>query len=315
VSLGDEVLAVVTRGLLGAVESRGLDRAALLREAGLSEAAVEQPDRWVPIARHLRVGHALAAAFPGTNVGLQTGAPIYSDPRGALGYCLRRSQVHRRALASFAAYIQIVNRAVRMVFLPVPTGSALVLEMLPQMAAAGHPAESLLAAWLSLSRYLTGTVWQPLAVELAHQPMGDVEEHELLFGCPVRFGRAQTRLIFSEAALELPIAALPHEFEGTVRRAGKAARSLVASDEASRASLSALLEQLGGTPLHLEAVRAHASPDRLGARLALGRALLETSRTLVHEAAYLLGFESLGCFERAYCERFGSFPVPRRVQN
>jgi AraC-like DNA-binding protein len=315
VSLGHEVLAVVTRGLLRAVESRGLDRAALLRAAGLSEASLRRPDSWVPIAQHLRVGRAIAAAFPDTNVGLQTGAPIYSDPRGALGYGLRRSQVHRRALGNFAAYIETVNRAVRMVVLPEPRGTALVLEMLPQMAEAGHPAESLFGAWLSISRYLTGTAWHPLQVEFVHQPFGSSKEHESLFGCPVAFGRAQTRLILSEAVGELAIEAQPHEFEDTVRRAGEHARAWVASDEVARASLSALLEQLSALPLDLRAVRRDASAAQLHARLALARALLERSSALVHEAAYLLGFESLCAFERAFSERFGAYPEQMDFQN
>ena len=314
-ALGDEILAVVTRGLLRAVESRGLDRMALLREAGLTEAALERPDSWVPIARHLRVGQAIAAAFPGSNVGLQTGAPIYSDPGGALGYCLRRSQVHRRALSNFAAYVETVNRAVRIVLLPEPRGTALVLEMLPEMATAGHPAESLLAAWVSISRYLTGSAWHPLQVEFVHQPFGDTEEHRALFGCPVAFGQAQTRLVLSDDVSALAVPELAHEFEHVVRGAGDCARSFIESDEGTRESLATLCDQLLAMPLDIRAARLDLAPERLNARLALARALLERFGALAHEAAYLLGFESLRCFERAFLERFGTSPAQFAFQN
>jgi AraC-type transcriptional regulator len=314
VSLSHEILAVVTRGLLRAVEGRGLERAALLRAAGLSELSLERADRWLPVAQHLRVGQAIAAAFPDTNVGLQTGAPIYSDPRGALGYCLRRSRVHRRALRNFAAYIGTVNRAVRLVLLPEPRGAALALEMVPQMAAAGHPAESLLAAWLSLSRYLTGSVWHPLQVEFAHQPFGNSDEHAALFGCPVAFGQAQTRLILSEAALDLAVAELPHEFDDTIERAGHYARGFVGSDAGARASLAALLQRLSA-PLDIDALRESLTPGQLDARLALARALCERSGAFVHEIAYLLGFESHDALERAFFEHFGAYPAQMGSQS
>jgi transcriptional regulator GlxA family with amidase domain len=48
------------------------------------------------------------------------------------------------------------------------------------------------------------------------------------------------------------------------------------------------------------------------ARLALARALLERSGAFVHEVTYLLGFESMPAFERAFRTRFGVPPVALR---
>ena len=314
-SLGHEILAVVTRGLLRAAESRGLDRAALLGEAGLSDDAIERPDNWVPIAQHLRLGQAIAAAFPERNVGLQTGAPIFSDPRGALGYCLRRSQVHRRALENFARYIGTVNRTIRVVFVREHVGTAVVLEMLPEMAAAGHPAEALFAAWMSISRFLTRSKWKPLEVEFVHQPFGNTEEHGALFGCPVGFGRDRNRLVLSEDAGALAIPETSHEFDSVIQSAADYAKTLVQGDEAARESLSGLLERLTTTPMHLAAMNSDLSQDWLRARLALGRALLERTRACVHEAAFLLGFEGLQPFEQAFFQRFGMLPRPEGFRN
>ena len=307
--LGSEILAAVTAGLLRAVERRGLQREPLLRQAELSEAALQCFDSWVPIGQHLRLGYAIAAAFPGSNVGLQTGAPIYSDPQGALGFSLRRSAVHWRALANFAAYISTVNRAVRMQILMQPSETSIVVEMLPEMCAAGHPAESLLAAWLSISRHLTGAVWCPIRVDFQHQPVGDPEEHRALFGCDVAFGRAQTRMVLSAEVSALAIPELPHAFAKLLDDAAKRASVFLDPCLGTPESIAALLERLISVPLHIEELRSIADFESTEARLALGRALLERSAVFVHEVAYLLGFASVGCFQEAYSSRFGKAAV------
>ncbi|HTV18012.1 MAG TPA: AraC family transcriptional regulator ligand-binding domain-containing protein [Polyangiaceae bacterium] len=305
-ALSPEILTAVTSGLLRAVERRGLERAALLQQAGLQQATLECPDTWIPIAWHLRVGHAIAAAFRGSNVGLQTGAPIYSDPQGALGFSLRRSRVHRNALANFAAYIRTVNRAVRLRLSAQLDETVVVVEMVPEMAAAGHPAESLLAAWLSISRHLTGENWCPTQVDFQHRPIGDAAEHRALFGCEVAFGQAQTRMILPERVCAFVVPELPHPFSEAIRGAGELASTF---SSRSAGSLIELLERLLTNPLRVDALRSPSDASTSEARLALGRALLATSSASVHEAAYLLGFESSSCFQRAYSNRYGSAPA------
>jgi hypothetical protein len=307
VSLGNEILGVVTRGLLRAIDGRGLDRAALLREAGLTEESLE-PDRWIPISQHVRLGGLISAALPGQNLGLQTGAPIFSDPKGALGYVLRQSQTHSRALLNFAAYVQTVNRSIRVLVSREARGTALRLEMVPQMEMAGHPAEALFAAWVSISRYLTGSSWCPLEVAFVHRPFGDPAEHQMLFGCPASFERDETRLLLSERDASLPIREAPHEFGDVVRAAVVPANTLLQQDQAARARLAELAERLLTAPLEVRAKAAGADPERLSARLALAHALLQGSGVLAYEATYLLGFESLNAFERAFFERFQLLP-------
>jgi len=284
-----------------------LDRAALLRDAGLTEESLE-PDRWIPISRHVRLGGLISAALPGQNLGLQTGAPIFSDPKGALGYVLRQSQTHARALLNFAAYIQTVNRAIRLVVSREAGGTALRLEMVPQMEMAGHPAEALFAAWVAISRYLTGSSWCPLEVEFVHRPLGDPAEHQKFFGCPASFERAETRLLLSERDASLAIREVSHEFSDVVRGAVVRANTLLAREQAARARLAELAQQLMTIPLDARATAPDAAPERLTARLALARALLERSGVFAYEVTYLLGFESLSSFERAFSERFQLLP-------
>jgi hypothetical protein len=313
VPLGNEILAVVTHSLLRASEGRGLDRATLLRQAGLTEDSLD-PDGWLDIDQHLRVGHAMASALPGQNLGLQTGAPIYSDPRGALGYCLRRSQTNSRALQAFGAYVMLVNRAARVLLAQEPAGMSVVLELAPQMESARHPAEAILAGWLALSRHLTGSRWHPLKVELVHSPVGDTTEHAAVFGCPVDFGSSRTRMVLSPSVADLPIPVRSHELDVALGRAVQRAHDLL-EDDGSRAVLSEVGGWLLASPLDITPKRIDQAPGRLAARLAVAKALLEDTDVYVHEAAYLLAFDSLGAFEQAFSERFGLPPTrARRVR-
>jgi hypothetical protein len=302
--MGNEILAVVTRNLLRASEGHGLDRATLLGQAGLTEDCLD-PDRWLAIDQHLRVGHAMAAALPGQNLGLQTGAPIYTDPGGALGYCLRRSQKNSRALEAFGSYVMLVNRAARVLLTEESGGMSMVLEMAPQMESARHPAEAILAGWLSLSRHMTGSMWHPLEVELVHSPVGDTSEHSALFGCPVGFGRRRTRMVLSRAVADLPIEVRSHGLELAVGRALERAHELVERDDQARARLEELGTRLRALPLDAAPRGIDQTPSRLAARLAVAKALLEGAHVFVHEAAYLLAFDSLTAFEQAFFTQFG----------
>jgi AraC-like DNA-binding protein len=106
----------------------------------------------------------------------------------------------------------------------------------------------------------------------------------------------------------LPIREAPHEFGDVVRAAVVPANTLLQQDQAARARLAELAERLLTAPLEVRAKAAGADPERLSARLALAHALLQGSGVLAYEATYLLGFESLNAFERAFFERFQLLP-------
>lgn len=310
VALGSEILASVTRNLLASVDARQVDRAELLRAAGLSEARLADPDGWVPIALHVRLGQAISAALPGENLGLQTGARIFGDPRGALGYCLRRSGTQARALRNFSAYLGLVNRSMKTALTHTPSGGSFTLQMVPELAALGHPAEALCSAWVAISRHLTRSSWCPSEVVFEHHPRGSTAEHREFFGCAVSFGRGPTCLRVPEPAWELPIEPVPHELERAYGLAFEHARALLTPTEA--ADLDRISSQLSKPPID-----AFSGPDELqrsrGARLALARGLLQHSSLFVHEAAYLLGFGDLRAFVADFHGRFGAEPARLRA--
>ncbi len=305
---GTEILVAVTRGLLASVEGR-VDRQELLAAAGVAEHEIADPDAWLEIERHVRLGRAIARALPGRNLGLETGASIFGDPGGALGYTLRRSERNFRALKNFCAYLSVVNRSLYTELELAADSASLTLHMVPELEQLGHPTEALLSAWVAISRHLTAQRWQPTEVSFAHEPKGDTREHEEFFGCPVVFGRAPSRLLLPGSACALPIESSAHELEQTLLLARDHARALASDEAPTSNAISECCVELGSVPLDVSAL---ANDARLPALLALSRGLLLHSRSFVYEVAFLLGFADVRLFEQAYVARFHEPPARAR---
>jgi hypothetical protein len=281
---GSHILAMVTRNLLRVAEAEGLDADRLLERAGLSRSGLVDPDAYLPIERHIALGRAISEGLGAINGGLRSGAAIYGDPRGALGFTIRRSSTHARALECFRRFVSVTNECVRLGLDPTaPGGVALHAEMVSGLAELGHPAEALLSAWVSIARIATGQRWTPERVLFAHAARGPSEEHVAFFGCPVQFGAERSSLQIGAAALALPIAATPHELDATLTELGESLRACAPPGEI--AELLAWIKMGALEPQHAISPRV---------RLAAARLLLSGSATMpTFEAAFLLGYGSV----------------------
>lgn len=208
------ILAMVTSRLLAVGVDKGLDAAELLREADLTAEEIADPDREVPISKHVALGTAMASKLGRQNAGLHSGMQIFGDPRGALGFAIRRSGTHLAALESFRAFLAVANQSLVASLRREPDETLrFQLDLVPGLADLGHPAEALLAAWVAISRQVTETRWSPAQVTFSHEPRGAPEEHRAFFGCDVRFGARRTGLVVRAGDLLLQIPRAPHQLE------------------------------------------------------------------------------------------------------
>ena len=286
-SFGRRIRAAVTLGLLRAAEAEGLNGDEILTRAGLTRADLENPNRALPIERHVAVGRAMTERLGAVNAGLRSGAAIYGDPRGALGYSLRRSARHELALTRFCRFIAITNDSVRLACEPQPDGLDLCAEMVSELDALGHPTEALFAAWVAIARVVTGTHWAPLRVSFRHRAHGPTSEHLEFFACPVEFGAAESRLSIGRAALALPIAVSAHPLDAVFRRLRAELSRNPAWHAAKIEPLSAALER-----------GALDTGDRIEGTLrdAAAAWLIEDGQPAL-EVAYLLGYPSVDALD------------------
>jgi len=274
------ILAVVTRSLLQVAESKGLPGDELLAAAGLVRADIASPDAYLPIERHVALGVAMTERMGRVNGGLHSGVAIFGDPRGALGFAIRRSGVHGRALTQFARFLSIINDSLRLSVQPAAEGVSVCVEMVPSLEALGHPTEALFSAWVSIARFATGVRWAPERVLFRHAPWGPASEHREFFACPVEFGAPRSELVIGSANLLLAIEPKAHPFDAVVDRLE---RHLLTAAAAPRAAVIALTAALRAGPL---ATGAGHPPALLidAARFASEAALP------AFETAFLLGF-------------------------
>jgi hypothetical protein len=277
------ILAAITRGLLAAASAERLDTRELLVRAGLTRAQLDEPDAFVPVARHFALREAISQRLGFVNGGLRVGAAMYGDPSNVLGYAVRRSGDHRRAVEVFGRYIGITSQGMRLVCAQVDGGVCLSAELMPGLWELGHPSEALFAAWVSICRVATGRLWKPLHVEFRHAARGPIDEHQAFFGCPVTFAAPATRLALGDSVLDLPIARVPHPLDGVI--AELQGRWLARVPAPRR-------EEANGLCAALEAglVDLRVFPRALRVEAAL--ALRETSLA-AYEVAFLLGFDSV----------------------
>ena len=218
-TLSSRILSMVTARLLAVAEGEGLNGDELLLQANLSRELLSTPDRYLPIERHVALGDAISAALGPVNGGLHSGMAIFGDPRGGLGYAIRRSGVHGRALRRFCGFLAVANQSLQTRLSGTDGGPLkLELELAQGLKRQGHPAEALFAAWVAISRFVTNRDWVPLSVTFTHEPRGPTSEHAEFFRCPVEFAAPATTLSIGADTLLDPIERTEHTLNAVFDR-------------------------------------------------------------------------------------------------
>jgi len=238
----NHVLAIITARLLAVGESEGLDGDVLLADAGLSREDVADPDRYVSLERHVALGASMTRRLGPVNAGLHSGANIYGDPRGALGFAIRRSGTHERALARFCRFFELTNPASSAWVEESQNAIELRVQMAPGLVLLGHPMEALLSAWVAIARIVTKQHWVPQRVTFTHAPIGPVMEHAEFFGCPVVFDAGHSGIVIGRDSAQASIQATEHPFDGAL--AHLEARAQANAQTKDPASWQALLQEL-----------------------------------------------------------------------
>lgn len=315
------------RMLLASGSAAGVDRAALLAAAGLGEADLIDPDRWVPLAAQLAVGRVIIDARPGQNLGLLSLRHAGPGMLGALGYALAHCPTLGDALRTFMRYQRLLTNATTWQLV----GEVLTVEPHPALAALGHPVENMIGLWVVLGRALTGTRWVPRAVEFRHAPQGDPAEHAALFGVAPRFEAEENRLWLPAGALGLPVKGAQVALQPGLRALLDSRMDAAPSGETTQAVEASLRQQLPqgiadkarvakalgvsvrtlGRRLRAEGTSFQAVLDTV--RASLARHWLQHSSMAVYEVAFLLGYSEASTFHRAFRRWTGQAPAVWRA--
>jgi len=172
-----------------AARAVGLDPARMLREFGLPQRALRDPELKVPIERVRRLLEVSAERSRTEGFGLLMAESRRLSNLGSLGLLVREQPTLRLAVEALARY---ANRLNEVLFLTIDeTAEVVVLReelIVGGSGAVRQSTELAIGVVFRTLQTLLGSGWKPRLVCFAHNAPGDRSVHERVFGRIVEFG-------------------------------------------------------------------------------------------------------------------------------
>ena len=320
----DDDIPSVYASLPGAViafgQALGLERAALLEAAGLTEADLADPDELVPYDSLIGVWTLFAARFPGRPMGLEYAAVLPMAAFGALGYAVRHAPDARAAVQAYLRFYRLVDPFLKVDLQERGDQLRFRLHHEPRVFALGEPLEMIVGVTVRNARELLGRQWNATRVAFPHPPRHPEAVYARFFETEVVFEADWTGVEFDVALLDLPIrdadpslgrylmahlearlatrGAAPPGFADRVAMEIEArlAQGEVAQGEVARAL--AVSPRTLQRRLDAEGATFSGLLDRVRQRRALD--LLGDGALSVQEVAYLVGYSEPRAFHRSF---------------
>jgi AraC-like DNA-binding protein len=296
----------------------GVDVAQVLRQAGILPSRFQPPRAKLTVPEFFAFWRALEQVSRRPDVGLRMGgealphqfdvASLAALHSANLGEALRKFSRYKRVVCSEQVSIDVTRREARVSFHWLHVEDALPMRLV----------DATFSSLVALARRGTGQPVMPVRIELARSRTDEplLRQH---FGCKLRFDAPVDLLVFEEAALALPFITHNAELLETMLPGLEAALSESLSSASVADDLRALLaRQMSGERPSVDkaAQEMRMSPRTLQRRLqqlgtsyqsVLDQVRHDTSRRLLEhteldtgEVAFLLGFEELNSFTRAF---------------
>jgi AraC-like DNA-binding protein len=305
----------------------GVDRADLLKAAGLTEAQLRDPDARIPLSTMARLWRAAADRLPDPALGLSLGAATRAREMGLVGYTMVFSRTIGAALGRFARYSRIVSDALVVHLDAIPEATWVRVDVQPALRAFRPAADARLAALIAVCRQLSGTRLVPLSVQFPYRRPADVRAYEEFFRAPLEYGVMSTACLLAAEDLARPVVTSDEPLAGYLERLADQALGALTSERSVHDQVRRVLwpELSDGVPdLNQTAHTLGLGPRTLQRRLRgeqttfagvlaelrreMAQPLLRDGDLAVSEIAFLLGYEDVTSFQRAFRRWFGVSP-------
>jgi hypothetical protein len=182
----------------------GHDAAPLLREVGIDDAILDDPDAPIPMSTVLSLIARSVEATGDANLGLHVAERAETGSFDVHLYAMLSSPTLGAAYERVCRYQRLINDRTRVELEPRGPQATLRHVMPGGLSAPRQSAEFLLAAWVRAGRLATGQDWYPIEVRFAHPEPADTADHVRFFGAPVRFATGENTLVLPATLLDLP---------------------------------------------------------------------------------------------------------------
>lgn len=312
----------------------GVNSERLLREFGISQSQLEDPEARIPYATLDTLLERAVELSGDDNLGLHMASLPVVDPDDVGSAVIATSPNLAESFERGVRYqrvwgdgerlrVERTERGVRMRFTPVGAWRL----------AHRHQAEMAMAQFVQGARLFTGENVTPLCVRFVHPEPADIREHRERYGCPILFEAPANDIEFSREDAERPFIhadALVHAiFE---RQAQKLLRTLPEEPGNSARVRAYLQRSLGGgdssfaavaRALHLPArtLQRHLAAEGTSYAQILEELRRERAadflqrRVSIAEVSFLLGYSDPSVFHRAFKRWWGMSPESFRKKH
>lgn len=333
-ALDFEIPAVVPAGLCAYAISRDVPPDELFAATGLSAEILSDPERPVRAAVMMPLWRLLLERFPDEAITLQMAAGMDLSFLGLAGQIIRHSATVREATTRVLRFQRLYDPGLFTTYGESDGRLTYGIGHVEEVRQLGAPVEFMAAVTLTCLREMVGEQVPVLEASLETQPRGDPSEYVRFFGGPVRFGQPQTFLVFDAELLDRPVrGADPHVLrylsayaDGRLSQLPVEDPSLSLIDRVRRALERAMVEGDAGPSA---VARSLAMSERtLQRRLAAEGSsfqsliddvrhqsalkLLSRAETPIQEVAFVLGYQDVPSFYRAFKRWTGKTPAEAR---
>ena len=288
------VLAGWTATLVRTLTDRGHDGLGMAARAGIDPETLERGDRRIPLAASTRLWALAVEATANQALGLDVARHVRPTTFHSLSQAVLASPTLREGVERMARYSPVVaDPAQALTELDDDTFSFVVAWASDTPPPAVHSIDAILATVVGQCELMGGHRVRPVAVHVQGSRPGQAARFEAHFGCPVRFGSADARVVFDRALVERRLPAGEGEL---ARRNDEVVNAyldqVVAPPSVGRQVRGVLCQLLpSGPPTEAEVAAAMATSPR-----SLQRHLAEegvTYRDLLHQVRRDLAVEHL----------------------
>jgi AraC-like DNA-binding protein len=316
-----EVSVGLTRAVLDTVRMLGAgDADELLAAAGIDSAQLARPENRIAFEQQQRLWSLAVERTGDTAFGLHFARCIQPTSFGLIGYMVMNCSRIGDSLDAAVKYQFLAGQGGEFSLARQGAGTALrYTPVNPEQPVTWQRVVALLAANVSLGRWLVGEAFRPRRVTFTHAAPAEIVDYEEFFACPVSFGRAANELVFPREVTEM---AIPNASEDLLLLLSERADRLLDS-LSSRSGIAARIASLLATQLNatlpeksLIAAQLGMSERTLQRRLReegtsfkeildetrhyLARELLRNTQLPLAEVADQLGFTEPSAFYRAF---------------
>lgn len=190
--------------VIAAAERVGVPLDLLLAQSGLPADAL-RAEFW-EVDQITRLWHAAEQCSGDPGFGLKVGAGVNLSSISALGFTLLSAATLRDALTMLQKYQALISDGGRFqMLLGSQTTWVVYHPQQGRLAFSPHQIEAVLAAVVTLGRWMTGRALKPNRLQFSQARLGPLRDYLELFACPVDFQQAFSGLLLDNGLLDEPL--------------------------------------------------------------------------------------------------------------